>query len=81
MGELELDCGSKALEEKRYEDAMEHFLMGSKLSSAGSMFNLALCYELGIGTSIDYVKVSLLKICIMESIIFLEHPFIICHLL
>ncbi|XP_001603280.1 DAP3-binding cell death enhancer 1 [Nasonia vitripennis] len=56
LGELELDYGSKALEEKRYEDAVEHFTTGANLSSTASMFNLALCYELGLGTSTDYAK-------------------------
>lgn len=59
MGELELDYGSKALEEERYEDAVEHFITGAKLSSAASMFNLGLCYELGLGTSTDYAKVNI----------------------
>jgi TPR repeat protein len=58
IGELELDYGSKALEEKRYDDAFKHFITGTKLSSAGSMFNLALCYELGLGTATDFVKVT-----------------------
>ncbi|XP_011506021.1 PREDICTED: uncharacterized protein LOC105368655 [Ceratosolen solmsi marchali] len=56
MGDLELRCGSQALEEKRYEDAIKHFIIGTKLSSTGSMFNLALCYELGLGTTVDFVK-------------------------
>ena len=57
MGELELDCGSKAIEEERYEDAFQHFTTGAELSSIPSMFNLGLCYELGLGTTIDYAKV------------------------
>ena len=57
MGELEFNCGAKAMEEERYGDAFEHFYTGAKLSSTGSMFNLALCYELGLGTSADNQKV------------------------
>lgn len=62
MGELELNFGSQAVEEERYEDAIEHFSAGAKLSSAGSMFNLGLCYELGLGTSMNYAKVGLSKL-------------------
>lgn len=57
VGEYELRFGIKALEEKRYKDALIHFSQGAKLSSPGSMFNLGLCYELGIGTSADQKKV------------------------
>ncbi|XP_058801552.1 uncharacterized protein LOC131670178 isoform X2 [Phymastichus coffea] len=56
IGNLELNFGSKAIEEERYNDAFEHFNNGAQFSSAGSMFNLALCYELGLGTSKDYSK-------------------------
>ncbi|XP_063994427.1 uncharacterized protein LOC135171798 [Diachasmimorpha longicaudata] len=56
MGEFELRYGIKALEEHRYKDALEHFLTGAQLKSPGSMFNLGLCYELGIGTRMDPVK-------------------------
>lgn len=61
MSELELNSGILALDEERFEDAVEHFTEGAKLSSASSMFNLALCYELGLGTTINYEKVSFLK--------------------
>lgn len=57
MGEYEFRYGIEALEEKRYKDALMHFSAGAKLSSPGSMFNLGLCYELGIGTSVDQKKV------------------------
>lgn len=53
LGEHELRHGIKALEEKRYTDALVHFATGAKMSCAGSMFNLGLCYELGIGTVAD----------------------------
>ncbi|XP_043261644.1 uncharacterized protein LOC122402698 [Colletes gigas] len=56
MGEYELRYGLKALEEKRYTDAIKHFATGAKLSSTASMFNLGLCYELGLGTLIDHAK-------------------------
>lgn len=49
--------GIKALEEKRYTDALVHFATGAKMSCAGSMFNLGLCYELGIGTVADQSEV------------------------
>jgi len=50
IGKYELCYGIKALKEKRYKDALTHFTKGAEMSSAGSMFNLGLCYELGIGT-------------------------------
>ncbi|XP_011146591.1 uncharacterized protein LOC105187476 [Harpegnathos saltator] len=56
VGDFELRYGLKALEEKRYKDAWTHFSQGAKLSSPSSMFNLALCYELGIGTLADPTK-------------------------
>ncbi|XP_043670729.1 uncharacterized protein LOC122630362 [Vespula pensylvanica] len=56
MGEQELHFGLKALDEKRYNDAVRHFSTGIKFSSVESMFNLGLCYELGLGTLIDYTK-------------------------
>ncbi|KAK2583049.1 hypothetical protein KPH14_009087 [Odynerus spinipes] len=56
MGEFELQFGLKALDEKRYKDAMRHFAAGAKFSSPESMFNLGLCYELGLGTLADYTK-------------------------
>ncbi|KAI4485357.1 hypothetical protein M0804_006862 [Polistes exclamans] len=56
MGEFELNYGIKALDEKRYNDAVNHFSAGAKLSSPASMFNLGLCYELGLGTLVDYAK-------------------------
>lgn len=57
MGEYELHFGLKALDEKRYNDAVRHFSAGIKFSSVESMFNLGLCYELGLGTLVDYAKV------------------------
>ncbi|KAL0117325.1 hypothetical protein PUN28_010287 [Cardiocondyla obscurior] len=56
IGEYELRYGIQALEEKRYKDALTHFSEGAKLSSPGSMFNLGLCYEKGIGTLADLTK-------------------------
>ncbi|XP_029052241.1 protein SHC1-like [Osmia bicornis bicornis] len=56
MAEFELHYGLKALEERRYKDAVKHFTGGANLSSAASMFNLGLCYELGLGTLVDYTK-------------------------
>lgn len=58
MSELELNSGIIALEEERYTDAIEHFTEGAKLASPSNIFNLALCYELGLGTSINYEKVN-----------------------
>lgn len=57
MAEYELHYGLKALKETRYKDAIKHFTVGASLSSAASMFNLGLCYELGLGTLVDYSKV------------------------
>lgn len=57
MGEFELKFGVKALDEERYKEALEHFRTGAELSSPGSMFNLGVCYELGLGTPTDTVKV------------------------
>ncbi|XP_014238665.1 uncharacterized protein LOC106660244 [Trichogramma pretiosum] len=56
LAEHELDYGMKAIEEKRFKDAVQHFTIGSELLSVSSMFNLGLCYELGLGTSVDYSK-------------------------
>lgn len=67
MGEFELRFGIEALEEKRYKDAVKHFTIGAKLSSSGSMFNLGLCYELGIGTVTDTIKVNCRTINIQNS--------------
>ena len=33
MGELELDCESKTIEEEQYEDSFQHFTTGAELSS------------------------------------------------
>jgi len=59
VGEYELHYGIKALKQKRYKDAFMHFSAGANLSSPGSMFNLGICYELGIGTLADQKKVCL----------------------
>ncbi|XP_003706329.1 uncharacterized protein LOC100883519 [Megachile rotundata] len=56
MAEFELQYGLKALEERRYKDAIKHFTSGASLSSSASMFNLGLCYELGLGTLVDHAK-------------------------
>ncbi|KAF7989696.1 hypothetical protein HCN44_008370 [Aphidius gifuensis] len=56
MSELELQIGVKALGEKQYKKAIEHFTTGAKLSSPGSMFNLGLCYQLGLGIPSDINK-------------------------
>ncbi|XP_020706901.2 uncharacterized protein LOC105684147 [Athalia rosae] len=53
MGEYEFQMGMKALEEKRYKEAVKHFTTGASLSSSSSMFNLALCHEMGLGTLVD----------------------------
>ncbi|KAG7206480.1 hypothetical protein KM043_003825 [Ampulex compressa] len=55
-GEFQLRFGVKALEEERYRDAITHFTAGAKLSSPGSMFNLGICYELGLGILADQAK-------------------------
>lgn len=57
VAEFELQYGLKALEEKRYKDAIKHFTVGASLSSAASMFNLGLCHELGLGTLVDHRQV------------------------
>uniref|UniRef100_V9IFX1 Death ligand signal enhancer n=1 Tax=Apis cerana TaxID=7461 RepID=V9IFX1_APICE len=56
VAEFELHYGLKAVEERRYKDAIRHFTAGANLSSAASMFNLGLCYELGLGTLVDYAQ-------------------------
>lgn len=65
MGNLELNFGSQAIEEERYDDAFKHFNSGAEFSSIGSLFNLGLCYELGFGTSKDYTKVCFKELLIM----------------
>lgn len=59
MGEFELQFGLKALEEKRFKDALRHFSSGATMASPSSIFNLGVCYELGLGTRVDITKVSL----------------------
>lgn len=56
MAEFELYFGLRALEERRYKDAIKHFTSGAHMSSAASMFNLGLCHELGLGTLVDHKK-------------------------
>ncbi|XP_071862419.1 uncharacterized protein [Bombus fervidus] len=56
VAEFELQYGLKALEERRYKDAIKHFTAGASLSSAASMFNLGLCHELGLGTLVDHTQ-------------------------
>jgi hypothetical protein len=49
IGRYELYHGVKVLDAKYYKDVFMHFA-GAETSSAESMFNLDLCYELDIGT-------------------------------
>ena len=57
MGEYELRLGILAVKDKRYDDALKNFTTGAKLSSSGSIYNLGLCHELGLGTIVDNKKV------------------------
>ncbi|XP_015509806.1 uncharacterized protein [Neodiprion pinetum] len=54
MGEFEFQMGMKALEEKRHKEAVKHFSAGASLASSASMFNLAVCHEMGLGTSVNH---------------------------
>lgn len=75
MGEFELRFGLKALEEKRFKDALKHFSSGASLASPSSIFNLGVCYELGLGTRVDVTKVkSIIK---LEKFFFLIINFIV----
>lgn len=56
LGEYELRLGITALNDKRYEDALNNFSTGAKLFSPASTFNLGLCHELGFGTKVDDIK-------------------------
>lgn len=53
---------------KRYKKAVIHFAAGSALQNGSAAFNLAQCYELGLGISQDFVKV----ICTFFDQIFLK---------
>lgn len=57
MGELENRQGLRCVSKKRYRKAVIHFSAGTALRNSSAAYNLAQCYELGLGTSQDYSKV------------------------
>lgn len=75
IAEFENRMGLQCMSKKRYRRAMAHFVAGSALQNSAAMFNLAQCYELGLGTSKDLAKVSIDVgyMCARHYIIFLVY--------
>lgn len=57
VGELENRLGLRCMSKQRYRKAIIHFAAGSALQNSSATFNLAQCYELGLGTRQNYEKV------------------------
>jgi len=51
VGEFELDLGIESFLAGDYKDAVDHFKLSSHHNHPGGLFNLALCYEQGIGVN------------------------------
>nr|XP_018896436.1 PREDICTED: uncharacterized protein LOC109030097 [Bemisia tabaci] len=54
MAEVEHQHGMECIEQKHYRRAVKHFQEASKFNYAPAAYNLALCYERGLGTSQDF---------------------------
>ncbi|XP_065222104.1 uncharacterized protein LOC135846761 [Planococcus citri] len=54
VGELENRYGMRCMAKKYYRKAVVHFSAGMALENSTAAFNLAQCYELGLGTSQDF---------------------------
>lgn len=61
VGELENRLGLRYMSKKRYRKAVVHFSAGMALDNASAAYNLAQCYELGLGTSQDFSLVIMIK--------------------
>lgn len=51
VGEFEVDLGIESLLAGDYKDAVDHFKLSSHHNHPGGLFNLASCYEQGIGVN------------------------------
>jgi tetratricopeptide (TPR) repeat protein len=49
VGEIEFELGVQCYRAGKFEEAVNHFKLSSGHKHAGSIFNLALCYEDGLG--------------------------------
>lgn len=49
VGELELQMGIESFKAGDYEEAVEHFKLSTNHNNSGGVFNLAICYEQGVG--------------------------------
>lgn len=49
VGELEFQLGCECYRAEQFEAAVEHFRLSSNYKHAGGIFNLATCYEKGLG--------------------------------
>lgn len=56
VGELENRLGMRCMSKRRYRKAVVHFSAGTALRNHSATFNLAQCYELGLGTAKDLSK-------------------------
>lgn len=61
MAEVEHQHGMECIEQKHYRRAVKHFQEASKFNYAPAAYNLALCYERGLGTSQDFKMVNINK--------------------
>lgn len=57
MGEAENRRGILCMSKQHNGEAIKHFHRASQLNYAPGAFNLAQCYELGIGTKQDFKQV------------------------
>ena len=57
VGELENRLGLRCMTKKYYRKAVVHFSAGMALENSSAAFNLAQCYELGLGTPQDFSMV------------------------
>ncbi|CRK99462.1 CLUMA_CG012643, isoform A [Clunio marinus] len=49
VGEMEFELGIESITSGEYEAAVDHFKLSSNHNHPGGIFNLALCYERGVG--------------------------------
>ena len=49
VGELEFQMGVESVMTENYDEAVDHFRLSSNHNHPGGIFNLALCYEQGVG--------------------------------
>lgn len=71
MGEAENRRGVLCLSQHRNGEAIKHFRRASHLKYAPGAFNLAQCYELGIGTKQDFKQVFMILLLLRKNLLFL----------